>query len=93
MGANVLAGEALPQGQQWIGVTSNVAAVPDGDLPFFEVMKIADAHLYPTKGNAQICVINAWLRANDPTSPYLPENGWTNDPAGYRCPDEPEKRP
>lgn len=43
----------------------------------------------PDKGDAQICVINAWLRANVPHSPYLPENGW-NDERGYRCPDEPD---
>jgi hypothetical protein len=42
----------------------------------------------PDKGDAQICVINAWLRQHYPASKYLPENGW-NDFRGFRCPDEP----
>lgn len=47
----------------------------------------------PSKGDAQICIINAWLRAHYPTSVYLPENGWREDPPGYHCPDEPERQP
>lgn len=46
----------------------------------------------PDKGDAQICVIDAWLRSNAPDSPYLPEHGWYNG-NGYRCPDQPETNP
>lgn len=47
----------------------------------------------PNKGDAQVCIINAWMRAHDPDSIFLPENGWKYDPPGYRCPDEPERHP